>query len=78
MHEGFYEQYARERMLREHDLAEERRLVRLVKGRKLRLRDRIAGALFSFSVGTERSEAWDAVRERARGLANHHRERKPS
>jgi hypothetical protein len=69
MYEDFHEQYARERMLREHELAEGRRLVRLAKGRRPRLRGRIARALFSLAVRTERGETWDVVWERleARG-----------
>jgi len=61
MYEDFHEQYARERMLREHELAEGRRLVRSAKGRTLRLRGRIARAFSSLAVSTERGETWDAV-----------------
>jgi hypothetical protein len=57
-----------DRMARERELAEQRRLA-LAAARKLPLRARVARRLFALAVALDRRETWSAVWERleARG-----------
>jgi hypothetical protein len=63
MHSDLHYELWRDRMTREQELAERRRLARLAR-RKPSLRARLARGLFALAVALDKRETWSAVWER--------------
>jgi hypothetical protein len=63
MHSDLHYKLLRDRMTREHELAEQRRLARLAR-RKPSLRAWLARRLFALAVALDTRETWSAVWER--------------
>jgi hypothetical protein len=63
MHLDLHYELLRDRMTREQELAEQRRLARLAR-RKPSLRARLARRLFALAVALDKRETWSAVWER--------------